>query len=185
MESLTVGLDPTVVLVAMLLSQGLTWVAGRLGERISPNVRAALPMVAVGLAVGGAALVATLQGSGEVTWNVVGEGVIAGLIAVFTWVQGDQVGKVQRGEKVAKGKLSVPPVAVVFLLALGLSGCASGGDVTVTDLVPDVAISLTPGGCLEVTVQQEVPKLPEGYEATVTTEVRQTGCDEPIDTLDR
>jgi len=185
MESLTVGLDPTVVLVAMLISQVLTWVAGRLGERISPNVRAALPMVAVGLAVGGAALVTSLQGADGLTWKVLGEGVVAGALAVASWVQMQQVGKVHRGEKQAKGKLSVPPIAVVFLLALGLSGCASGGDVTVTDLIPDVAISSTPGGCLEVTVQQEVPKLPEGYEATVTTEVRQTGCDDPVDTPDR
>lgn len=186
MENLTNGLDPTTVGIAMMLSMLLTWIAGKLGEKIDPRIRSLLPAVAVGLAVGGAALVETLAGAdGGVTLRTVWEGAVAGLMAVWAWSQTAQIGKVIKGEKTMKtgGVGKIPPISIVIaclLLAGALTGCAGGGEVTVGDLIPSAQISRE-GGCLQVVVDQPVPA-PDGWEAATRVTVRQKpdrGCGEP------
>ena len=84
--------------IVLALTWGLTWLAGKLGNRISDKVRHALPALSVVIAIGLHAGYVAIQGE-ALTVDVLARGFAAGAGAVFMHSQTSEVRKVAKGRK--------------------------------------------------------------------------------------
>lgn len=177
---------PAVILLAAILTPALTALLRKVSARVGPTaekIRPILPMIATALSIGLVSAGMHIAEADVTTWETAWNGLLAGGMSVWLWSQGRELKKKIDDTKKTIGGPGRGGASTLFvgglllLTAVTLPGC-SGATPTLGELIPQAQIGRTPGGCLEVTVEQPVPVV-EGWEVTTTTRVTQKeGCQE-------